>query len=172
MGIPAQTDSLIPQPNATLADLVSFSLTPAAEKSLNQTAGKSYLAYAFDHPQMDIGPDVYLSIPNSASLAPQNNTYEVISWGYDSADTAFGVLFETPAAAESVYSLDIISHSPTGPTPATFKMIEAGVLGLNNALVTGLWKNVTKLVWDEDVDGMAWPVCNASCRANEFALAL
>ena len=51
-------------------------------------------------------------------------------------------------------------------------MIEAGLLGLDNALVTGLWENVTKLVWDVDVDGMVWQVYNSSCRANGFALPL
>ena len=52
-------------------------------------------------------------------------------------------------------------------------MIEAGLLQLDNALVVrGLWKNVMKLVWDGDVDGMAWPVCNASCRANDYDLPL
>ncbi|KIX95917.1 uncharacterized protein Z520_08172 [Fonsecaea multimorphosa CBS 102226] len=143
-----------------LADLASFQLVNDTEKP-----NATYFGYSLDTVIAAGGGGAYQSVP-TASLAAQNNTYEVISWGYDSHGAGFVVLYETPAASETVASLDICSRTPSGPTNDTLDAIKSGIQKLGNKKLIGLLKNVTKTPQDGGRDNEPWPSCNATCRTN------
>lgn len=140
-----------------LSDLTSFQLV-----NDTQRPNATYFAYSLD---TAIGTDAYHSVPNGG-LAAQNNTYEIISWGYDSQGAGFVVVFETPAASEKVASLDIFSRDPTGPSPDTLDAIKAGINHLGDQRLMDLLKGMTKTPQDGGRRNDPWPSCNATCRTN------
>ncbi|EXJ63644.1 uncharacterized protein A1O5_11405 [Cladophialophora psammophila CBS 110553] len=140
-----------------LSDLASFQLV-----NDTQRPNATYFGYSLD---TAIAESAYHSVP-TGSLASQNNTYEVLSWGYDSLGAAFVVVYETPAMSETVASLDIFSRDPAGPSNDTLDAIEAGIQRLGNKNLIDLLTNVTKTPQDGGRDNDPWPSCNATCRTN------
>ncbi|OAP62409.1 hypothetical protein AYL99_04612 [Fonsecaea erecta] len=131
------------------ADLASFQLVNDTQKP-----NATYFGYSLD--TAISGGGAYHSVP-VASLAAQNNTYEVISWGYDSEGAGFVVVYETPAASETVASLDIFSRAPSGPATDTLDAIKSGIKALGNKKLIDLLKSVTKTPQDGGRDKDPWP---------------
>ncbi|KAJ9639679.1 hypothetical protein H2204_003750 [Knufia peltigerae] len=140
-----------------LDTLTSFQLVNDTKKP-----NATYFAYSHD---TSIAVDAYHSVP-AGSLASQNNTYEIIGWGYDSNDAAFIVVFETPTASQTVPSLDIFSRDPSGPSDDTLNAIKVGIKTFGNQHLVDLLRNVTKTPQDGGRAGDTWPSCNATCRTN------
>lgn len=140
-----------------LDTLTSFQLVNDTKKP-----NATYFAYSHD---TSIAVDAYHSVP-AGSLASQNNTYEIIGWGYDSNDAAFIVVYETPTASQTVPSLDIFSRDPSGPSDDTLNAIKVGIKMFGNQHLLDLLRNVTKTPQDGGRAGDTWPSCNATCRTN------
>jgi len=127
-----------------------------------QRPNTTYFAYSLD---TAIAKDAYHSVP-TGSLAAQNNTYEIISWGYDSLGAAFIIVYETPAASQTKASLDIFSRDPSGPSKDTLDAIKSGIKSFGNQQLIDLLKDVTKTPQDGGRSNDPWPSCNATCRTN------
>lgn len=113
-------------------------------------------------------PDSYAYIPTTP-LAFTNNTWEVISWGYDDDRVPYSVAYETPADSGLVRPcLDIISRSDKGPSKATLDAIYNGIDDLHNDALTALLKNVVELTQNGGRNGQLYPSCDATCQANSM----
>ncbi|KAH0836161.1 hypothetical protein FOPE_04408 [Fonsecaea pedrosoi] len=163
---PCANDSCYPLQATHLATLTTFQLVNDMKKP-----NATYMAYSLDTAVSDAVGGVYHSVP-TASLAAQNNTYEVIGWGYDSHGDGFVVVYETPAASQSVASLDIFSRAPSGPTNDTLDAIKSGIQKLGNQSLIDLLKDVIRTPQDGGRDHDPWPACNATCRTNEYSVPL
>ncbi|KIW30520.1 uncharacterized protein PV07_06259 [Cladophialophora immunda] len=163
---PCADDACYSLEAAHLADLASFQLVNDTQKP-----NATYFGYSLDTAIADGGDGAYHSVP-TGSLAPQNNTYEVISWGYDSEGVGFVVVYETPAASETAASLDIFSRAPSGPTNDTLDAIQTGIQKLGNKKLIDLLKDVTRTPQDGGRKNDPWPSCNATCRTNDYHLYL
>ncbi|OAL19163.1 hypothetical protein AYO20_11674 [Fonsecaea nubica] len=139
---PCANDSCYPLQATHLATLTTFQLV-----NDTQRPNATYMAYSLDTAVSDAIGGAYHSVP-TASLAAQNNTYEVISWGYDSHGDGFVVVYETPAASQSVASLDIFSRAPSGPTNSTVDAIKFGIQKLGNQRLIDLLKDVVRTPQD------------------------
>ena len=155
-------DSAYPLPNPILADITSFQHwnTPTDQ---DPAGGKTFYFYAVDTAVRHVGPDVYHSVPDSRPANLLNNTYEILSWGFDSVGTPFLLLYETRAIDQTGDSLDVVSRAPDGPTKATMLQIAKGVHSLNDSAVSALWEKVGKLRQDSEREGLPWPLCNETC---------
>jgi hypothetical protein len=107
--------------DGTLQDLVSVF-------ALNETF--VFKNYGIDTPTVINGKpiaDSYYYVP-TPPLAYLNNTWEVISWGYDTEGVPYSVVYETPADAGLVAPcFDITSRSDKGPSQATLSAIYNGI---------------------------------------------
>ncbi|KAL6249793.1 hypothetical protein RBB50_003648 [Rhinocladiella similis] len=160
---PCTDDACYAQEATKLDTLASFQLANDTQKP-----NATYCAYSHD---TAVAVDAYQSVP-TGSLASQNNTYEIISWGYDSKGVAFIVVYETPTASQTVASLDIFSRDPSGPSSDTLNAIKVGIKRFGNRDLIELLTNVKKTPQDGGRAGDAWPSCNATCRTNEYSVPL
>jgi hypothetical protein len=123
--------------------------------------GTEYLFYGVDTPTVR---DAYHYQP-TGPLAIENNTWEVMAWGYDSAAVPFAVLHET-AAYRAVPFLDFISRDECGIQHDTFEALKEGVKSLRNSVLDKMLGGVTKLVQNGATNGQPYPTCNATCMVN------
>jgi len=138
---------------------------------LNGSGDTIFFEYGLDYLVTANGStahDAYAYFPTGL-LSSENNTWEVISWGYDLDGVPFAVMFETESLHEGSTSLDIIARGISGPNPITLSWILAAVKALGNPLLAPLVDNVKKLVQDGGRNGQPWPICNATCMTNAYA---
>lgn len=135
---------------------------------LNGSGDTVFFEYGLDYLVTANGTtahDAYAYFP-TGPLSSENNTWEVISWGYDLDGVPFAVMYETPAFREGAASLDIISRDVRGPNAITLSWILEAVKALRNSALTSLVGNVQKLVQDGGRNRQPWPICNATCQTN------
>ncbi|THH31224.1 hypothetical protein EUX98_g2993 [Antrodiella citrinella] len=110
--------------------------------------------------------DVYDYV-GKGNISPDNNTFEIISWGYDTDGVPYAVIYETPVAAtDATAGLDIESRSDTGPSETTLQAIKDALLSLGNEQITELVNQTVPLVQNGARKGSAPVVCDAFCVDN------
>ena len=145
--------------NDTLNDLTSYQ---------DPDSSTVYMIYGIDTPtvvQDTPQRDTYNFVP-TPPLSADNNTWEVISWGYDEVGVPYSVLYETAAAAQTEGVFDIISRSDKGPSQETLRLINATVKAMGNQEVITLLGQVEPLTQDGSRIGELDPICNATCLTN------
>lgn len=140
-------------PSTQIQDLTTFYIN-----------GTEYLFYGIDTPMAPAFGDAYNYVP-TGPLAIENNTWEVIAWGYDSAAVPYAVLYETPAY-RSVPCLDFLSRDERGIAKDTYQSLKEGVKDLRNSALNSLLADVVKLVQNGGRNGQPYPTCNATCMLN------
>lgn len=145
--------------NDTLTDLVSWQVANSSQ---------IFLSYGIDTPSIVGG----IKQHNSYHWVPPppmnivNNTWEVISWGYDAVSVPYVVLYETPGVGQNQSAFDIISRSDKGVTPKTMHAINDGLVTLGNQELITLAGQAKPLRQDGARDGSLYPICNATCQSN------
>ncbi len=100
-------------------------------------------------------------------MASTNNTWAVLSWGYDTCGIPFFVAYESEiVAVGNPPALDIESKSEEGPTKETLNEILTSLKALGNKEITALVKQVAATVQDGERRGRAPVACDAACVNN------
>ncbi|KAL0259317.1 hypothetical protein SLS55_005053 [Diplodia seriata] len=144
-------------PSPQLQDVVSYDLE----------GGGGYLIYGIDTP---VAPDAYRWVA-AGPLAAQNNTWQVLAWGYDSADVAYAMFFETwPSGTNTPSQLYFISRSDRGIAEDTYRSLLRGVTELGDSELGEALNRVYPITQDGGRHGLPYPTCNATCMRNAYAL--
>ncbi|KKY13940.1 hypothetical protein UCDDS831_g08578 [Diplodia seriata] len=146
-------------PSPQLQDVVSYDLEGGG--------GGGYLIYGIDTP---VAPDAYRWVA-AGPLAAQNNTWQVLAWGYDSADVAYAMFFETwPSGTNTPSQLYFVSRSDRGVAEDTYRSLLRGVTVLGDSELGEALDRVYPITQDGGRHGLPYPTCNATCMRNEYAL--
>lgn len=100
-------------------------------------------------------------------MASTNNTWSILSWGYDTCGIPFFVAYESEiVAVNNPPGLDIQSKSDQGPTKETLDDILASLKALGNKDITALAKQTVATVQDGERRGLPPVACDAACINN------
>jgi len=142
-----------------LADITSFGY------SANDS--HTYTVYGIDTPYSE-NPQ-YTGVYNfnaTGTLSGTSDTFEILSWGYDTAGHGFMAFYEGQEAnGGAAPALDIVSRSAKGPTDETLYAIYSALASLGNDYITALVRNVTAT--PNSRQAVVGPVaCGEACMNN------
>ncbi len=130
--------------------------------ALVKGTSRETLYYGVDTP---IAPDAYAYRP-TGPIAVENNTWEVLSWGYDADQVPFAILYETEAYLQTSASLDFISRRAEGIAKTTYEELLRCVRALGNKELNALLANETLTPQNGEGNGTPYPSCNTTCMTN------
>ena len=145
----------------TLNDLTTFQVRNLSNPTV-------YQIYGVDDP-ISIGGTLVRDAFNyrpTGVIAAENNTWQIIGWGYDEKKVPWAVLYEDPSLHTVNGSFDVVSRSDKGPGEDTMRMITRAVKALGNEKLVGLMGASQLLLQDGGRNGQTFPKCNESCVAN------
>lgn len=138
------------EPSLQRQDLVSYSFE-----------GGVYLIYGIDTP---VAPDAYQWVP-PGPLSVQNNTWQIMAWGYDSVDVPYTMFFETwPTGQPSQFYF--ISRSDKGIAEDTYQTLVDSVKKIGNQELNEALTRVYRIKQDGGRHGETYAGCNATCKEN------
>lgn len=138
------------EPSLQRQDLVSYSFE-----------GEVYLIYGIDTP---VAPDAYQWVA-PGPLSVQNNTWQIMAWGYDSADVPYTMFFETwPTGQPSQFYF--ISRSDKGIAEDTYQTLVDSVKKIGNQELNEALTRVYQIKQDGGRHGETYAGCNATCKEN------
>lgn len=140
------------EPSSQLQDLVSYDFE-----------GGEYFIYGIDTP---VAPDAYQWVA-VGPLSVQNNTWQILSWGYDSASVPYTMFYETwPSGTNTPSQFYFVSRSDKGIAEDTHRILVDGVKKLGNSELNEALTRVHPIKQDGSRHGQPYPTCNATCMQN------
>ncbi|EKG20928.1 hypothetical protein MPH_01792 [Macrophomina phaseolina MS6] len=138
------------EPSPQLQDVVSYNLL-----------GGEWLIFGIDTP---VAPDAYHWVP-PGPLSAQNNTWNILAWGYDSASVPYTMFWEVWLSGQPS-EFYFLSRSDAGIADDTYQALLDGVKKFGNKEFNDALTRVYRIKQDGSRHGDPYPVCNATCKEN------
>lgn len=135
-----------------------------------QTANDSQIitgiGYDYPHYNGTVSSWVY-DFRGTGKLSLENNTWEMLAWGYDTNGDAYWVAYETPVAfLPSPCDIDLLSRVKGAPSNATRHALLEGIRKLDIEELTNLTDQVVALPVDDRRNDLGPTTCNEACVGN------
>ena len=151
--LPGQTNDVSSfQPPTSSMIITSYGISTPL-RSLDKTLGSEW--------------DAAFHFQGVGAMASTNNSWAILSWGYDKCGIPYFVAWESEiVTVGQPPALDIHVRSDEGPTEETMKEIIASLKALGNEAITDLAERTVPLVQDGERRGLPPVVCDAACQNN------